>query len=223
MARLMTRASTERLILEPIGPEHADELWLLHQDPVVAYWYGGPWSRAEAAAFAKHCALAWATDGVCKWIARDRASGGLVGRGGLSRMPADAAETLQIQALLAEAVWERDRLELGWALFSAFQGRGFATEIGQAGLRFALEVLGAEVVIAYTERINLASRRVMERLGLHLRGEIHVSGSSRATTTFRMTRRSPSTRRSERARPNCRSALLSTTSAPVMGFRLCRT
>jgi hypothetical protein len=30
------RRTTERLILEPIGPEHADEVWTLHQDGVIA-------------------------------------------------------------------------------------------------------------------------------------------------------------------------------------------
>lgn len=172
----MTRLCTARLVLEPIGPEHADELWLLHRDPVVAYWYGGAWSKAKAAAFGEHCGQAWAADGICKWIAHDRASGRLVGRGGLSRMAADAAETVQIRTLLVDADWERDRLELGWALLSAFHGRGLATEIGREGLRFAFEALGARAVIAYTERCNLASRRVMEQLGLHLRGEIQASG-----------------------------------------------
>ena len=173
---LISERFTERLILVPIGPEHADELWLLHQDPVVAYWYGGAWSRAEATTFAEYCGRAWEIDGVCKWIARDRASGQLVGRGGLSRMVANAAETVRIRALVADAAWGRERLELGWALFSVFHGQGLATELGHAGLRFAFEDLGASAVIAYTERCNLASRRVMERLSLQLLGEIQASG-----------------------------------------------
>jgi RimJ/RimL family protein N-acetyltransferase len=167
---------TEHLILEPIGPEHTDELVVLHEDPVVADWYGGTWSRAQAEAFAEHCGLAWTRDGVCKWIARDRVSGRLVGRGGLSRMTAGSTQTTQIQALLSDGLWSRDRLELGWALLSEFQGRGLATEIGREGLRYAYEVLGAAVVIAFTERCNVASRAVMERLGLRLRGEIQTYG-----------------------------------------------
>jgi RimJ/RimL family protein N-acetyltransferase len=125
--------------LEPIGPEHAHELWLVHRDPVVAYWYGGAWSRSEARAFAERCGLGWKHHGVCKWIAHDRESGQLVGRGGLSRMAANGAETMQVQALLPDTAWGRDHLELGWALLSSSQGRGLATEIGRAGLRFAFE------------------------------------------------------------------------------------
>ena len=91
-------------------------------------------------------------------------------------MPAHADETQQIQALLTDPSWVPDRLEIGWALRSEFRGRGLATEIGREGLRFASEVLGARSVISYTERHNHASRRVMERLGFTLRGEIHASG-----------------------------------------------
>ena len=36
-----------------LGSEHADDLVRLFQDPVVAAWYGGTWSMAEAEAFAR--------------------------------------------------------------------------------------------------------------------------------------------------------------------------
>jgi RimJ/RimL family protein N-acetyltransferase len=45
-------------------------------------------------------------------------------------------------------------------------------EIGRAGLSFGLNELGAELVVSWTEQHNLASRKVMERLGLRLAGEI---------------------------------------------------
>ncbi len=167
---------TEHLALEPIGPQHAHDLWVLHQDPVVADWYGGAWSEAQAETFAKQCGWAWEHDGVCKWIARARTDGRLVGRGGLSRLPVDSAAAIQIDALFSDDEWMRDRLELGWALLSEYQGRGLATEIGREGLRFAFEDLDAAAVIAYTERCNAASRAVMERLDLRLRGEIEAFG-----------------------------------------------
>ncbi len=51
-----------------------------------------------------------------------------------------------------------------------------ATELGRAALSFATDKLGARRVIAFTERHNLASRRVMEKLGLSLTGEIRTRG-----------------------------------------------
>jgi RimJ/RimL family protein N-acetyltransferase len=50
-------------------------------------------------------------------------------------------------------------------------GRGYATEIGRAGLALAFDELGAEAVVAFTERHNRRSRAVMERLGMRHAGE----------------------------------------------------
>jgi RimJ/RimL family protein N-acetyltransferase len=111
-----------------------------------------------------------------QWIAYDRDTGELVGRGGLSRVAPDADQTQSIAALVGDPAWAKDRLELGWALRSEFQGRGLATEIGREGLRVADEVLGTHRVVSFTERHNRASRRVMERLGLRYRGEIRTVG-----------------------------------------------
>jgi RimJ/RimL family protein N-acetyltransferase len=170
------RSTTDRLVLEPIGPEHVDDVWTVHQDPVVAEWYGGAWSKRDAAAFCERCAWAWVHDGACKWVAYERQTGELVGRGGLSRLPSDSDKMRSIAALVADPVWEADRLELGWALLGSFRGRGLATEIGREGLRFAVEVLEAARVVAFTERHNRASRGVMERLEMQLRGEIRTVG-----------------------------------------------
>jgi RimJ/RimL family protein N-acetyltransferase len=167
---------TARLRLEPIGPRHAEDLVRLFQDPVVATWYGGTWSLAEAEAFAETARDAWARDGVHKWIAYRRSDDVLVGRGGLSRLRPDASTTAQITALTGGTCWWRGRLELGWALLSEFHGHGYATEIGSEGLRFARAALGADSVISFTERHNIASRRVMERLDMVQLGEITAPG-----------------------------------------------
>ena len=72
-----TATWTERLRLEPIGPGHHDD--------AVAEWHGGQWTTAVVHSKATRCGQAWEADGVHKWMAYDRVTGGLVGRGGLSR------------------------------------------------------------------------------------------------------------------------------------------
>lgn len=184
---------TERLRLEPVTgpgevlPGHAADLERLLSDPWVAEWYGGPWSTEESVLRSAAMHVAWEHDGVSKWMAYEPAAG-LVGRGGLSRLPADGAVTSAITELLDSAgshgpggeslgeVWAADRLELGWALLGEARGRGYATEIGRAGLEFAFSTLGAGAVIAFTERHNRASRAVMERLGMKFAGEIRTEG-----------------------------------------------
>jgi RimJ/RimL family protein N-acetyltransferase len=154
------RRFTERLILTPVGPEHADQLWRLHQDPGVAAWWNGPLSRGEAAESAARMGEGWRADGVHKWIAHDRVTGALVGRGGLSRT----------------ALEDSDALEVGWVVRQALWGRRYATEIGAESLRFAADVLGAARVVAFTEVHNTRSRAVMERLGMVYEREIRRPG-----------------------------------------------
>ena len=156
----MTQASvrvTERLRLEPIGPGHADDLLALYRDPAVAEWYG-QWTRAQIEHEVARMARAWLADGVHKWMAFDRVSGERIGRGGLSRAHVDG----------------RDCLEVGWVLHGKFWGRGYATEIGRAGLALAFDELGADEVVAFTEPRNARSRAVMERLGFDYRKDIVI-------------------------------------------------
>jgi ribosomal-protein-alanine N-acetyltransferase len=146
---------TERLRLEPVRRDHADDLLRLHRDSRVAEYFG-PWTREYAMEFAAKREDQWRTDGVSKWVAYDRVDGSLVGRGGLSRDDVDG----------------RLCLEVGWTVRGALWGRGYATEIGRAGLDFAFDELGADEVIALTETTNLRSRAVMERLGMREPREI---------------------------------------------------
>jgi RimJ/RimL family protein N-acetyltransferase len=153
---------TSRLRLEPIGPGHADDLWELHRDRALGEWYVDEalWTRDDAAHAAASFGDAWREHGVSKWIAYDRDTGELVGRGGLSH-------------------WElegREGLEVGWGLRGAYWGRGLASEIGAAALAVAFEELHADDVIAFTEVHNRRSRAVMERLGMTHVGEIFSRG-----------------------------------------------
>jgi RimJ/RimL family protein N-acetyltransferase len=73
---------------------------------------------------------------------------------------------------VAHAAW----LEIGWAVRRGFWGRGYASEIGRAGLAFAFDTLGAQAVVSCAVRHNLRSRAVMERIGMCYAGEIRSRG-----------------------------------------------
>ena len=181
---------TSRLRLEPIGPANARDLWLVHNDDEVAYWYDGDRpSLDEAKRRAEAIAESWRRHGVHKWIAYDRITGEVVGRGGLSRTPVDD-DWGQINAFLPDEPWVRtvheshqpftahaNWLEIGWALRRPFWGHGYASEIGRAGLAFAFDELGMEAVVSCTVRHNARSRAVMERIGMHYAGEIRSRGT----------------------------------------------
>lgn len=180
---------TVRLRLEPVGPENASDLWLVHSDDEVWPWYGDErLSLEQAERRATSMGDSWRFHGVHKWIAYDRVSGEVVGRGGLSRTPVDD-DWGQIYAFLPDEPWVRvahenrrpftahaNWLELGWALRREFWARGYASEIGRAGLAFAFDVLGARAVVSCTVRHNVRSRAVMERIGMRYAGEIRSRG-----------------------------------------------
>jgi RimJ/RimL family protein N-acetyltransferase len=180
---------TRRLRLEPIGPANAADLWLVHNDDQVSFWYGNEKpSLEQAEQRARFMGDSWRLHGVHKWIAYDRASGEVVGRGGLSRTPVDD-DWGQIYALLPAEPWVRvaheigspflahaNWLEIGWALRRQFWGCGFASEMGRAGLEFAFDVLGMHAVVSCTVRHNVRSRAVMERIGMRYAGEILSRG-----------------------------------------------
>jgi RimJ/RimL family protein N-acetyltransferase len=157
---------TERLRLVPIGTRHAAELWELHQDEGIARWHAGRWSTEQALRFAAAMGRSWRERGFGKWLAYENSTGALVGRGGLSMAVVEGEE----------------RVEVGWALRQATWGRGYATELGRAGLALAFFILGVELVVSFTEVHNARSRAVMERLGMRYARQILrpglIAGSS---------------------------------------------
>jgi RimJ/RimL family protein N-acetyltransferase len=180
---------TRRLRLEPVGPANAADLWRVHGDDGVWPWHGAQRpSLEQVEQWAQLMGDSWRLHGVHKWMAYDRASGEVVGRGGLSRTPVDD-DWGQIYSLLPAEPWVRvahdvrrpfmahaNWLEIGWALRREFWGRGYASEIGRAALAYAFDVLEVQAVVSCTVRHNARSRAVMERIGMRYAGQIHSRG-----------------------------------------------
>jgi len=189
LAGVRGRLLTMRLRLDPAGPGSAAELWRLYTDDEVWPWYGSEKpSLEQTEEQARLMGESWRLHGVHKWIAHDRVSGEVVGRGGLSRTPIDD-DWGQIYAFLPAEPWVRaaysmphpflahaNWVEIGWALRREFWGHGYASEIGRAGLAFAFDVLGVQAVVSCTVRHNVRSRAVMERIGMRYVGEIRSRG-----------------------------------------------
>lgn len=56
--------------------------------------------------------------------------------------------------------------DVGFALLPAFHGRGYATEAAEATLKWGRQHLGLDRVVAITSPDNVASARVLEKIGL---------------------------------------------------------
>jgi [ribosomal protein S5]-alanine N-acetyltransferase len=70
--------------------------------------------------------------------------------------------------------------EIGWGVIASRSGVGLATEIGHAMLRLGFDEIGLHRIFAQCRTENLASRRVMAKLGMHeegiLRENVFVRG-----------------------------------------------
>ncbi len=67
-------------------------------------------------------------------------------------------------------------LEIGWRLTGTATGNGYATEAGKAAATYAFDKICVDQVIAVAHQRNIASHRVMERIGMRFRGiEMHYN------------------------------------------------
>jgi RimJ/RimL family protein N-acetyltransferase len=144
---------TERLLLRQWREGDAEALDEIYRDPEFLEHmpYSDPYEQVER--FARE----WDEEGFSVWATEALSTRELIGRIGLLRHH-DWPE------------WASP-VEVGWALRSAWWGRGLATEGGQAGVDCWREHLDDPQLISITLPANGRSRAVMERLGLTLRGE----------------------------------------------------
>jgi RimJ/RimL family protein N-acetyltransferase len=97
----------------------------------------------------------WREHGFGLWAAEEKETGALIGRVGLAY----------------HRVWPDDP-EVGWLIDTPWQGRGLATEAGEACLRYGFDELEFERIVSICTAENASSRRVMEKLGFRLWQEI---------------------------------------------------
>lgn len=155
-------AITAELLCQRPGNTTARDYERLFTSPEVERWLRPdplpPFNCADLERMARRDLAHWNRYGYGPWVVREREGGAFVGRGGLA------------WAMVAG----RREVELPWAVMPEFQNRGYATEMAAAAITAAREV-GLERVVSLTLPENFASRRVMEKSGLTLVGEIdHV-------------------------------------------------
>ena len=140
--------------------EDAAALEPVFGDPQVVRYLGGATAdRARLWRATAEWLGHWHLRGYGMWTYVERATGAVVGRGGL---------------------WNPEgwpHLEVGWALGRAWWGRGYATEAGRAALDAAWTHLGADWVCSVIHPGNVASQRVAQRLGGRFDHRIELNGT----------------------------------------------
>lgn len=78
-----------------------------------------------------------------------------------------------------------DNLDFGFAFMPAFSGQGFATEAARALVTYGASQLGFTVLDAVTMQENLPAKRLLEKLGFTLCGDIQVPDSPAGWQQYR--------------------------------------
>jgi RimJ/RimL family protein N-acetyltransferase len=145
-----------RLRLTPLSSEDFEELAAIYSDPAVMLGSSGeaiPRTREESMEWLHGTLLTSCVDaGRETFRVEDRTSGTFLGRCGLRPDP-DTPDT-----------------ELAYAFVRRAWGRGIATEAARAILEWGSSTGGTSVV-GYALATNVASQRVLEKVGMVLIGD----------------------------------------------------
>lgn len=90
----------------------------------------------------------WDERGIGMWAVVHKARGEVIGRCGFTFLPGTT------------------EAEIGYILARSHWGAGYATEAARAGLHYGFEDLALPRVVAVARPDNLASRRVLQKLGM---------------------------------------------------------
>lgn len=143
---------TERLTLRELTDADHERLYAIYRDPEVGRFLGGP--PPPFGEYMRRVHQTWPgyyrKHGFGLWAVDRKEDGEMMGRIGL----------------LAQEVDGEREVEVGYALGSAFQGRGYATEAARACRDWAFRALGVPRVISLIVPENERSIRVAERNGM---------------------------------------------------------
>jgi RimJ/RimL family protein N-acetyltransferase len=149
----VTDLTTDRLRLRTWRPDDLDDLAEVFADPRV-WWFplrrGFTWDETDA--FLGRQMLEWEEQGWGNWAVEH--DGDLIGYTGFG-LPTFLPEVMPVP-------------EIGWRLHPSHWRRGLATEAAGAALEHGFKALGFSEVVSIYEPENVASGRVMQRIGMSL-------------------------------------------------------
>jgi RimJ/RimL family protein N-acetyltransferase len=157
--------TTERLRLRWLTPADAPALFAIFGDPEVCRYWGFAVlpDLAAAGALQRQIESHFADGSLYQWGVAERDTGHIIGT-----------------CTLASITREHHRAEIGFALARAFWGKGFMSEALPALLRHAFGEMELHRIEADVDPRNLASMRLLERLGFqregYLRERHHMNG-----------------------------------------------
>ncbi|CAN5468598.1 hypothetical protein BH18ACI1_BH18ACI1_00290 [soil metagenome] len=146
---------TNRLILQTWTLADTENLFEICSDAEVMKYLGTgkPYKTLDEAENFLNWAVAYQKEnGFCRWAVLEESSGKIIGSCGFARP--HGTKEIELGYLFARKVW----------------GKGFATEAAGECLKYGFKKLDFREIIALTDLENVASQRVLEKIGFEKRG-----------------------------------------------------
>ncbi len=144
--------TTPRLILRPWRESDLSLFAEQNADPLVMQFITGTLTRQESDTYVAAARDHLAKHGFCKWAVEAPGVCSFIGAVGLTYVKFEAEFTPAI--------------EVAWRLKQRYWGHGYATEAAQAAVTDGFNRMGLKEIVSMAALSNLASIKVMERLGM---------------------------------------------------------
>ncbi len=152
----MQEIETARLYLRQFTPEDLDELYCIYSDSEVMKYVGkGVRTRYETETAIYNILKHWEQNNFGMWALVHKTDGKMIGRCGLCFLD------------------KTPEIELGYALDKVYWNQGLATEASFASLNYGFEILQLERIVAIARPENIASQRVMQKVGMKYEKNAH--------------------------------------------------
>ena len=163
MSNSLEPVTSLRLRAEALCSSHFTDIHRLHTDVKVMKTLsadGKPLSEEATREHIRQTVEHWQQHGFGLWAFRRKTDGQFIGRGGL--------KIYQIEG--------KDVIGLAYAVLPDVWNQGFATGMGHASLEVGFGRLGFTEIASWTLPTNLASQRVMEKLGFRYERDFEFAG-----------------------------------------------
>lgn len=169
---------TPRLFIRELREQDVAGLNELQTDPEATHFIGGIWSPDRVKEILSLIIKNYQTKEY-EWFAVARKEDdAFLGVCWLGPLGAKWCEALQIGP----------SVELGYRYARRHWGNGYATEAGQAMLRRGFEELGLPEIVAIVRPDNVASDRVLNKLGMHYRKSVTRDSDGVAVKYYTLSR-----------------------------------
>lgn len=149
----MILLQTPRLTLRRLTADDFDRVYQLDSDPVVTRYVLGVRTREEVAQYLTEVVADYdLRPGLGRWAMIERATGAFLG------------------IALLKPLEDSDHIEVGYRMHIPYWGRGYATEVARALVRYGFEQVGLARIVGITNPENVPSQHVLQKCGLRFEG-----------------------------------------------------